>query len=104
MLLFQLETRVYTDKVSTMIKENHTRLIVDMHDMWTRNAKRANGYTPLLLVLILNCLYSLLHNFVEEIVCFEAALKDFVAQVDVDYAKQNDELFIGFEGGCVLLI
>lgn len=53
-------SRVYCEKVATMIKDGGSRLVVDMHDLWTSAPERAKG---------------LLHNFVEEIVCFEAALE-----------------------------
>jgi hypothetical protein len=47
---------------------------------------------------LLQFIYRLLTNFVEEIVCFEAALKEIVTTVDTEYAKANEEVFIGFEG------
>lgn len=41
---------------------------------------------------------SLLNNSFEEHHAFENALKQFVASIDTEYAKENTELFIGFEG------
>lgn len=100
-LLLQLERRVYSEKVQMMLREGQMRLIVDMHDLWTYQPERAAGES---LNVFLQKTYSslgLLNNFVEEIICFEAALREFVTTIDSDWAKNNsvEELFIGFEGG-----
>jgi DNA replication licensing factor MCM3 len=39
-----------------------------------------------------------LNNSFEEIIPFQKALKQFVSNIDSDYAKGNTEFFIGFEG------
>lgn len=46
----------------------------------------------------LNFSYSLLNNSFEEHQAFQLALKQFVASIDTDYAKENIDLFVGFEG------
>lgn len=84
-----------------MLREGQTRLIVDMHDLWTHQPERAAGRLFTVLFTEICSTSGLLNNFVEEIICFEAALREFVTTVDSEWAKDNsvDELFIGFEGG-----
>ena len=42
--------------------------------------------------------FSLLNNAFEEQMAFQRALKDYVGSLDTSYAKENEELFVGFEG------
>ena len=42
--------------------------------------------------------FSLLNNAFEEQMAFQRALKDYVGSLDPSYAKENEELFVGFEG------
>lgn len=42
--------------------------------------------------------YSLLNNSFEEQLAFQNALRQFVTNVDTDYAKGNVDFFIAFEG------
>jgi DNA replication licensing factor MCM3 len=44
------------------------------------------------------CCFSLLNNAFEEQLAFQRALKEFVDSVDPTYAKDNEELFVAFEG------
>ena len=78
-----IDTRTYTEKVNMMMKEDQTRLIVDILHVYQKLPRRA---------------HALMTTFVDEIVCFEAALRDFVVQLDVDYVKKHDHLSIGIEG------
>ena len=74
---------IYTNAVKTMVEENRQRLCVNINDLRRKNPIRAT---------------SLLNNSFEEHHAFQNALKQFVATIDTDYAKENVELFIGFEG------
>lgn len=42
--------------------------------------------------------YSLLSNSFEEQLAFQNALKQYVSNVDIDYAKTSKDFFIAFEG------
>lgn len=42
--------------------------------------------------------FRLLENSVEEMVCFQAALKDAAAMVNAEFAKSGTEVFVGLEG------
>lgn len=44
------------------------------------------------------CCFSLLNNAFEEQLAFQRALKEYVDSVDPTYAKDNEELFVAFEG------
>ncbi|XP_076240514.1 minichromosome maintenance 3 isoform X2 [Calliopsis andreniformis] len=74
---------IYTNAVKTMIEENKYRLLVNVNDLRRKNPVRA---------------LSLLNNSFEEHHAFENALKQFVASIDTEYAKETIDLFIGFEG------
>lgn len=76
------EDKIYSQKVEDLIRENGTRLIVNINDLRRKLPERSNG---------------LIKNFVEEIICFENAFKEYISKVDTDYAK-NREFHVGFEG------
>lgn len=42
--------------------------------------------------------YRLLNSAYEELPAFHRALKEYVASVDTNYAKTQEEMFVGFEG------
>ena len=42
--------------------------------------------------------FSLLNNAFEEHMAFQRALKEYVGSLDPSYVKENEELFVGFEG------
>jgi DNA replication licensing factor MCM3 len=42
--------------------------------------------------------FSLLNNAFEEQMAFQRALKEYVGSLDPSYAKENEELFVSFEG------
>ncbi|XP_003493720.1 DNA replication licensing factor Mcm3 [Bombus impatiens] len=74
---------IYTTLVKNMIEENNRRLYVNVNDLRRKNPIRAS---------------SLLSNSFEEHQAFQNALKQFVASIDTEYAKQNIDFFIAFEG------
>lgn len=74
---------VYTNLVKDMIKNNAVRLIVNLNDLRRKNPHRCS---------------SLLRNAFEEMFSFERALREFVTSINVDYARQKEHFFIGFEG------
>ncbi|XP_060826867.1 DNA replication licensing factor Mcm3 [Bombus pascuorum] len=74
---------IYTTLVKNMIEENNRRLYVNVNDLRRKNPTRAA---------------SLLNNSFEEHQAFQNALKQFVASIDTEYAKQNIDFFIAFEG------
>ena len=76
------EERIYTEKIEDMIKDNGTRLIVNLNDLRRRMPERSDR---------------LLKTFVEEIVCLEKATSDLVSRIDPEYAKGKD-FSVGFEG------
>lgn len=41
---------------------------------------------------------SLLNNSFEEQLAFQNALKQYISSIDIDYAKNNKEFFVAFEG------
>jgi DNA replication licensing factor MCM3 len=42
-------------------------------------------------------MFRLIKNFVDEVICFERALKEVVSKLDPEYSKDK-EFHIGFEG------
>lgn len=74
---------IYQSKVRNMISENKARLIVNVNDLRRRNETRAA---------------KLMNSAFDELLAFQRALKDLVANVDATYAKQHEEFFIGLEG------
>ncbi|XP_017762088.1 PREDICTED: DNA replication licensing factor Mcm3 [Eufriesea mexicana] len=74
---------IYTTLVKNMIEEGNHRLYVNVNDLRKKNPARAA---------------SLLNNSFEEHQAFQNALKQFVASIDTDYAKENVDFFIAFEG------
>ncbi|XP_071875597.1 minichromosome maintenance 3 [Bombus fervidus] len=74
---------IYTTLVKNMIEENNRRLYVNVNDLRRKNPTRTA---------------SLLNNSFEEHQAFQNALKQFVASIDTEYAKQNIDFFIAFEG------
>uniref|UniRef100_T1JLC5 DNA replication licensing factor MCM3 n=1 Tax=Strigamia maritima TaxID=126957 RepID=T1JLC5_STRMM len=74
----------YIQAVKDMISDKQRRLIVSINDLRkSKFPKRADK--------LLSCAF-------EEIIAFQRALKEIVAQSDPVYAKEYDEFFIGFEG------
>ncbi|XP_076046418.1 zygotic DNA replication licensing factor mcm3-like isoform X2 [Oratosquilla oratoria] len=73
----------YTQLVRDMVANNECRITVNINDLRKKNPKRASG--------ILNAAH-------EELPAFHRALKEFVGAVDTNYAKKNEEVFVGFEG------
>ncbi|KAL7069668.1 hypothetical protein ACQ4LE_010848 [Meloidogyne hapla] len=76
------EERIYINRIEDMIRDETTRIIVDINDVRLKMKERAN---------------LLLSSFVDEIIAFEHALKEIVSKLDPDYAKEKD-FRIGFEG------
>lgn len=66
-----------------MIEDNSCRLIVNINDLRRKNEIRSQ---------------KLLSNAFEEQVAFQNALKQYVSNIDPEYAKKREEFFIGFEG------
>uniref|UniRef100_A0A914CBQ2 DNA replication licensing factor MCM3 n=3 Tax=Acrobeloides nanus TaxID=290746 RepID=A0A914CBQ2_9BILA len=76
------DEKIYTQKIQELIDQNGKRLVVNLNHVRAKLPDRCAG---------------LLHNFVEEILCFEKALKEVVSHIDATYAK-DAEFQIGFEG------
>lgn len=76
------DQKIYVQKVEDLIKDNGTRLIININDLRKKLPDRANG---------------LLKHFVEEVVCVQQALKDIITRTDPDFAKNRD-FTVGFEG------
>lgn len=74
---------VYSGMVREMIEKNKSRVIVNINDLRRKNNTRAK---------------KLLDSGFEEHGAFERALRNYVASIDTNYAKQHEELFIGFHG------
>ncbi|KAK7487331.1 hypothetical protein BaRGS_00021420 [Batillaria attramentaria] len=74
---------IYQQKVRDMITDTQVRLIVNINDLRRKNPKRCA---------------LLLESSFEELLCFNRALKEFVASIDPIYSKQNEEFYVGFEG------
>ena len=66
-----------------MIKNDETRVIVNINDLRHKNPER-----------VLN----LLNSAVEEIIAFQRALKEYITNIDVEYSKKHQDFFVGFEG------
>ncbi|XP_057658860.1 zygotic DNA replication licensing factor mcm3 [Diorhabda carinulata] len=73
----------YSQLVKDMISDKSCRLLVNINDLRRKNSTRA---------------LSLLNNAFEEQMAFHKALKDYILSVNPDYAKQNVDFFIAFEG------
>ncbi|VDN58465.1 unnamed protein product [Dracunculus medinensis] len=76
------EDRIYTSKAEDLIKDEGLRMVININDVRRKIPFRAN---------------SLIKNFVDEIVCFEQALNDFITRLDAGYAMGR-QFHIGFEG------
>ncbi|XP_075221600.1 minichromosome maintenance 3 [Lycorma delicatula] len=74
---------VYQKRVKNMIEDKRIRLMVNVNELRRKNQKRAT---------------SLLNNTFEEQLAFQRALKDYIANVDIDYGNSHEEFFIAFEG------
>lgn len=74
---------IYQQKVRDMITEAQVRLIVNINDLRKKNPKRCA---------------LLLETSFEELLCFNRALKEFVASIDPIFSKQHEEFYVGFEG------
>lgn len=66
-----------------MVANGECRLNVNINDLRKKNPLRA---------------IALLNSGFEELPAFHQALKEYVAAVDTNYAKSQEELFVGFEG------
>ncbi|VDK89352.1 unnamed protein product [Litomosoides sigmodontis] len=76
------DDKVYMQKCEDMIKENGTRIIVNLNELRKKLPQRVNG---------------LLRDFVPEILCLQQAMKDYVSRLDPEYGKMRD-FNVGFEG------
>ncbi|KAM3727836.1 Maternal DNA replication licensing factor [Dirofilaria immitis] len=76
------DDKVYMQKCEDMIKENGSRIIINLNELRKKLPQRVNG---------------LLRNFVPEILCLQQAMKDYVNQLDPEYGKGRD-FNVGFEG------
>lgn len=74
---------IYTGYVKDMIKNEKTRLVVNINDLRKKNSKRAA---------------SLLNNAFVEMVAFEKALRELVSSINPEYLRRKDSLHIGLEG------
>uniref|UniRef100_A0A8D8MEC3 DNA replication licensing factor MCM3 n=1 Tax=Cacopsylla melanoneura TaxID=428564 RepID=A0A8D8MEC3_9HEMI len=74
---------IYQKKVKSMIEDNRRRLLVNINDLRRKNPARAQA---------------LLTNAFEECIAFQRALKEYVASVDSNFAYNQDEFFVAFEG------
>ncbi|VDN17529.1 unnamed protein product [Gongylonema pulchrum] len=74
--------KVYMQKFEEMIKDNGSRVVINLVDLRKKLPERA---------------FSLLKNFVPEILCLQQAAKDYVSRLDPQYGKSCD-VSVGFEG------
>lgn len=74
---------IYQQKVRDMIQNMELRLIVNVNDLRRTHPKRCTV---------------LVDESFEEILCFNRALREFVASIDPEFSKQHEELYVGFEG------
>ncbi|XP_039272002.2 DNA replication licensing factor MCM3-like [Styela clava] len=74
---------VYSALVREMIEKGRSRIVVNINDLRRRNNVRAK---------------KLLDNGFDEHGAFQRALKNYVASINTEYAKQHEEFFVGFEG------
>ncbi|KAF2896331.1 hypothetical protein ILUMI_09838 [Ignelater luminosus] len=79
----EADQKKYTQLVKTMFADQNRRLIVNINDLRRKNPTRAN---------------CLLNNSFEEQLAFQRALREFVSTVSQEHSKDNEELFVGFEG------
>ncbi|KAK2718992.1 hypothetical protein QYM36_006118 [Artemia franciscana] len=74
---------IYEERLKSMIKHKEARLIVNINDVRRKIPSRAS---------------QLLNEGLEELIAFQRALREVVANVDATYAKAHDEFLVGFEG------
>ncbi|KAK7091922.1 zygotic DNA replication licensing factor mcm3-like [Littorina saxatilis] len=74
---------IYQQKVRDMITNTEIRLVVNVNDLRRKNPDRCK---------------QLLESSFEELLCFNRALREFVASIDPLYSKQHEEFYVGFEG------
>ncbi|TKR80367.1 hypothetical protein L596_014451 [Steinernema carpocapsae] len=76
-------SKIYAQKIEDMIKDESVRLLVNLNHVRERmNPERAEG---------------LIANFVDEIICFQEALKETITKAASDFARKRD-FYVGFEG------
>ncbi|OZC05991.1 MCM2/3/5 family protein [Onchocerca flexuosa] len=76
------DDKIHMQKCEDMIKENGSRIIINLNELRKKLPQRVNG---------------LLRNFVPEILCLQQAMKDYVSRLDPEYGKSRD-FNVGFEG------
>ncbi|CAD7077331.1 unnamed protein product [Hermetia illucens] len=74
---------VYTNHVKDMISEGSRRILVNINDLRRKNVGRAQA---------------LLRKADEEILAFNRALKEFIASIQPDLAKVEENFYVGFDG------
>jgi len=77
------EDSVYETAIQEMVKAGGNRLIVNINDLRNRLPERARA---------------LLDNSFDEMSAVQRALKEVVATIDPNYAKEKREFHVGFEG------
>lgn len=73
----------YSQLVKDLVADKGKRLLININDLRRKNPVRAAR---------------LLNNAFEEQLAFQRALKEYVGSLDPSYAKENEELFVAFEG------
>ncbi|XP_066245196.1 DNA replication licensing factor Mcm3 isoform X2 [Euwallacea similis] len=73
----------YTTLIKEMIDDKSRRLVINVNDLRRKNPQRAAA---------------LLNNAFEEQLAFQRALREIVNQINYEYAKECEELFIALEG------
>lgn len=74
---------MYTNHVKDMISEGSRRILVNINDLRRKNVGRAQA---------------LLRKADEEILAFNRALKEFIASIQPDLAKVEENFYVGFDG------
>jgi len=77
------EDAIYETAIQEMVKADANRLIVNINDLRNRLPDRARA---------------LLENSFDELAAVQRALKEVVATIDPNYAKEKREFHVGFEG------
>jgi len=77
------EDAIYETAIQEMVKAGGNRLVVNINDLRSRLPERAKA---------------LLDNSFDELSAVQRALKEVVATIDPNYAKEKREFHVGFEG------
>ena len=87
-----------------LIRDNETRLIVNINDLRKKMPERVQGYVtsgciePLKYIVVIFGCFRLLTDFVNEIICLEQAVRDVISRADYECWSFRYIAFFSLDG------